>query len=99
MLRNSKPIVESAILKSFLSYFKSFKNFLQYVVTEFLGLMRSKKTQERRQNTSSLVGLSSKAKTDPSRKKRHMQYTESIVDCLKGIAQARGATDELAEAN
>src|SRR5258708_23228344 len=26
-------------------------------------------------------------KTDPSRKKRLMQYTESIVDCLKSIAQ------------
>jgi predicted transposase YbfD/YdcC len=26
-------------------------------------------------------------KTDPSRKKRQMQYTESVVDCLKGIAQ------------
>ncbi|MGH2639450.1 MAG: ISAs1 family transposase [Rhabdochlamydiaceae bacterium] len=31
--------------------------------------------------------MGSKQKNDPSRKKRQMQYTESVVDCLKEIAQ------------
>src|SRR5712691_1199257 len=49
--------------------------------------MRSKKDKGKKTNPpfSGRIGFS--AKTDPSRKKRQMQYTESVVDCLKGLVQ------------
>src|SRR5216683_6163964 len=49
--------------------------------------MRSKKDKGKKTNPpfSGRIGFSTK--TDPSRKKRQMQYTESVVACLKGGAQ------------
>ncbi len=51
------------------------------------GLCVLKKAMERRQTPSSLVGLCSKQKPIYPEKKRHMQYTESVVDCAKGMDQ------------
>ena len=53
-----------------------------------VGLMRSKKTQGRRQIASSLVGLGSKEKPIHPERREQMQSTEPMVDCLKGLAQA-----------
>jgi hypothetical protein len=50
-----------------------------------VGLMRSKKRKETTPLFSGRIGFLTQ--TDPSRKKRQMQYTESMVDCLKGLAQ------------
>ena len=49
--------------------------------------MRSKKDKGKKTNPPFSGRIAFSAKTDPSRKKRHMQYTESVVECLKGKAQ------------
>jgi hypothetical protein len=49
--------------------------------------MRSKKDKGKKTNRPFSGRIEFYTKTDPSRKKRQMQYTESVVDCLKGKAQ------------
>jgi hypothetical protein len=49
--------------------------------------MRSKKDKGKKTKPLFSGRIAFSVKTDPSRKKRQMQYTESVVDCLKGIAQ------------